>query len=367
MALLTDQEERALVNALNAGMDVASNRAILWQFIDYRFKSIVPLMAAPYAQLTTDIGRLNNIERLSDGSVPLQTYLQNALPFLFGSGEQEQKVRAILDLVNGRAVGAPKLLLSDLHETKEQIIHTDDTVGFGFIEAGFQSASSVFKLKVKSYLNGQARKLPNGNDMFFLGTGWLLADDLIITNHHVVNARKDNEVKATDDDLRLQGSETQVILDYDYEEIPANNVISALRLEAWNEELDYAVLRIASSGRKPLQIAPQMVNYDGTAVPVNIIQHPGGRSKRYGIRNNLVSASTDTDLRYFTDTEGGSSGSPVLDDKWRVVALHKSSIYVTNVQFQGKPTAYVNSGTHFQLIIRHLKTNFSAIAQSAGL
>jgi hypothetical protein len=42
------------------------------------------------------------------------------------------------------------------------------------------------------------------------------------------------------------------------------------------------------------------------------IQHPNGKAKRFGIRNDLVSASTDTDLRYFIDTEGGPSVS--LDD-----------------------------------------------------
>jgi V8-like Glu-specific endopeptidase len=102
-------------------------------------------------------------------------------------------------------------------------------------------------------------------------------------------------------------------------------------------------------------------------VPVNIIQHPGGRSKRYGIRNNLVSASTATELRYFTDTESGSSGSPVFNDQWQVVALHRASIYVAQVEFQGKTTAYVNVGTHLSAILDDLRAHHPSIAAEVGV
>lgn len=99
---------------------------------------------------------------------------------------------------------------------------------------------------------------------------------------------------------------------------------------------------------------------------MNIIQHPGGRSKRYGIRNNLLSAANDNELRYFTDTETGSSGSPVFDDRWEVVGLHRASSYVENVQFQGKPTAYVNVGTQLTAIVADLRARYPALAAEIG-
>lgn len=94
-----------------------------------------------------------------------------------------------------------------------------------------------------------------------------------------------------------------------------------------------------------------------------MLGHPRGRSKRYGIRNNLVSGGTDTDLRYFTDTEFGSSGSPVCNDRWEVVALHRGATYVEGVQFQGKPTAYVNVGTHLEVILKDIGDRFPELAK----
>ena len=42
--------------------------------------------------------------------------------------------------------------------------------------------------------------------------------------------------------------------------------------------------------------------------------HPGGSPKRVSLRQNFIAARTDEFLHYMTDTEPGSSGSPVFDD-----------------------------------------------------
>jgi hypothetical protein len=59
---------------------------------------------------------------------------------------------------------------------------------------------------------------------------------------------------------------------------------------------------------------------------VSIIQHPEGKKKQLALRENQIVDVLDNFLHYKTDTAPGSSGSPVYNDQWEVVALHHSGI-----------------------------------------
>jgi hypothetical protein len=59
---------------------------------------------------------------------------------------------------------------------------------------------------------------------------------------------------------------------------------------------------------------------------VTIIQHPDGKRKQLALRDNQVVDVLDNHLHYRTDTSPGSSGSPVFNDQWEVVALHHSGV-----------------------------------------
>jgi len=363
MSLLTFQERQRLVNALiGAGLDVAGTRRVLLDSVDKRLLGVMPISPVPVVQLSGDIGHLDNAGRLPTGEVPLEIYLSELLPLLAGNPDAESVVKELLNEVTSRAGGGPKIDLSPakVPELKEKLIHgTDDTVSFAFMKAGLTVGTSVMKLFVPRYEGGIPQQASEG-PWLYLGTGWILAPDIVITNHHVINARDDGEPNAATPDLQLQAKGTKLHLDFDSDGEVGSEVVGT-ELLAWNEQLDYAVLGVGLAGRAPLARGGRLA--PGTRpTPVNIVQHPRGRSKRYGIRNNLVSGGTDSDLRYFTDTEFGSSGSPVCNDKWEVVALHRGAVYVEGVQFQGKPTAYVNIGTHLDVILQDIGDRYPALA-----
>ena len=61
--------------------------------------------------------------------------------------------------------------------------------------------------------------------------------------------------------------------------------------------------------------------------PVNIIQHPRGRAKEIVFYSNRVQKISDNYIQYEADTDFGSSGSPVLNRQWQVVALHQAVLF----------------------------------------
>lgn len=91
-----------------------------------------------------------------------------------------------------------------------------------------------------------------------------------------------------------------------------------------NEALDYAVVKIkGNAGMKwgCLKLKPIDVKVNDK---VNIIQHPAGGPKQIAMNDNEVKYVDETVVQYITDTLPGSSGSPVFNDNWQVIALHHS-------------------------------------------
>jgi len=313
------------------------------------------------AQLAIDLGKLNQTERLSDGTVPLQIWLRNAILLTTGTEESKIFLRSLDDLTH-RVTGSPRIDPTTLPEHKEVIVLQDDMLPFNFLERGAIVGASVARLAIPRFENGVQRML-GANPLLYVGTGWVIAPNLLITNHHVVNARNEGESPAASEDLKRQASHAATRFDFNSEgvHVEENHIES---VEAWDPALDYAILRVTGLTRPPLErvTVPLRKSESDSYIPVNIIQHPEGTPKKIAIRNNLVTASTENELRYFTDTKQGSSGSPVLDDQWRVVALHRGSTVAENVKFQGRDVAWVNFGTHIPSIIDHVKRTFPAVA-----
>jgi N-acetylmuramoyl-L-alanine amidase len=57
---------------------------------------------------------------------------------------------------------------------------------------------------------------------------------------------------------------------------------------------------------------------------VSLIQHPKGNSKEIVLYGNRVQAVYQNFIQYETDAEPGSSGSPLFNEQWQLVAIHHS-------------------------------------------
>ena len=95
----------------------------------------------------------------------------------------------------------------------------------------------------------------------------------------------------------------------------------------------------------------------------NIVQHPDGRPKEVALQENEIRSIHASVVRYTTDTEPGSSGSPVFNNSWQLIALHHSAGDQT-------PTGeWVNNeGVRIDKIIDHIKANVPlAVAAELGI
>lgn len=258
--------------------------------------------------------------RRREGAVQLLSWLFRARRLLREQVDAPPRLwiltQAIDDLQEILAPGP-----TGMEQRLQAIIDGVDLLPCSFIHGARRSISAVARIAVPRVRGGLSLAGDGG------GTGWLLAPDLMVTALHVLEAREpgDPELRREDRDAQVAGAEIHLDLD---DSLEGGHRLTARRLEAWDRRLDVAVLRLAEpvSGRElpPLHTA-RIEIFDSTLLHLNIVQHPAGKEKRIAIRENIALSANEHEIRYTTDTDRGSSGSPVFDDHWRVVALHRSA------------------------------------------
>ena len=157
-------------------------------------------------------------------------------------------------------------------------------------------------------------KLPGGS-----ATGFLVGADVFMTNNHVFENERDtaNAVLQFNYELNADGSPAG----RDEWKCDPNNMFRT------NPSLDYSIVRVQKKNGKNVGDVWGFLNLrHGSSVAknqrVNIIQHPRGRFKEIAFRDNQVKVVSDEYIHYLTDTDQGTSGSPVFDDWFNVIALH---------------------------------------------
>jgi endonuclease G, mitochondrial len=178
---------------------------------------------------------------------------------------------------------------------------------------------------------------PNGD-----GSGFLVSPWLLLTNNHMVGSPE--EAAATQVRFRYEedmaGRITRV---RNHRMDPGRFFVTsppALGACAAIDALDYTVVALdaTSKGEPPGDDFGwiSLIGATGKILlgqPVNIIQHPRGSPRQIAIRNNrLLNLDDERCFVYETDTDSGSSGSPVFNDRWELVALHHTAVDATDDQ-----------------------------------
>lgn len=221
----------------------------------------------------------------------------------------------------------------------ERIIHKSDLFPIAYLEAGLIASKSVCRISLRNH-QGQIKGY---------GTGFLISPSLILTNNHVVDTY----------DTALNA-----VAEFNYEDdvnfMPRTIVSFRLepeRLFITDEALDFSVIavqeaaisgaRASDFGYLPLLPMPGKI-LEGEYV--SIIQHPQGGPKAVTLRENEVKFLSEHFVHYVSDTEPGSSGSPVFNDQWIVSALHHAG-----VPDPADPSKWIaNEGIRISSILRHL-------------
>lgn len=154
-------------------------------------------------------------------------------------------------------------------------------------------------------------------------TGFVISDDILITNNHVFGNKDDARTALLQFDYRMLSDGTASPVD-EWECEPDD-------MFKTNPSLDYSIVRVRKKNNKNVGDVRGKFNLrHGSSVSrnqrVNIIQHPQGRFQEIAFRDNQVKLIADNYIQYLTDTDYGSSGSPVLDDFFNVVALHNQRV-----------------------------------------
>jgi endonuclease G, mitochondrial len=369
---LTKEEREAIVQAFEDA-DIEYDeplRARLLDGIDRKFRTtFLKSYDEPGDQLFFDLQKMNLVDRLSDGTVPLAAWLGNAIRRFRIHGELGRLLESMMAKVAGRQHTAEPIAKTQVPElaANEEVITegVDDLLEVSFLPLGAACVPAVGKILVPYVLNGNVGLLTGGEVDLSAGTGWLIASNLVMTNYHVIRLRPRGQEPAPVD---LQKQIEQATINFSQnEENKVGQKLSFSRLIAAGRtpESDYALLELADTPQcPPLRLSfdrvvmpPPVPTPKGTAIKlfgVNIIQHPMGKAKCVALRNNRVYSADYPFLYYYTDTLEGSSGSPVFDDSWRVIALHRASIQERSEYNGNKNVGYVNQGVQINAIFAHL-------------
>lgn len=255
---------------------------------------------------------------------------------------KESELKAIIDKKPEEDVDG---LLTEL------IIDKNNFLPVCFLEEGARQARAV--CKIATY--GTDYKGRNGN---WSGTGVLVGENILLTNHHVLNNLEAAQNATCIFNYQMDGNKKlQPTQEFTLD--PARLFITSpvvVEDETGRKMgLDYTFVWINGEPAKDYGFIP--LNRSSFNIVegenANIIQHPSGNPKTVALQDNTIDKQDLLVVHYTTDTEPGSSGAVVLNNEWKPIALHHASRSIPNA-VPGGPQ-YINEGIKLSAIAAHIE------------
>ena len=240
--------------------------------------------------------------------------IRKRLDRLAAAVSKEQAFKSSFSLSQGISPGSPLTRLAE-NIGFERVIGKSDFLGMDFLELALAVSRFVCRIQIRS---APGRTVGHG-------TGFMVSPRLLITNNHVLGSA-------------AEAIHSEVEFDYQYDRYGRLLPVVTYGLEPQtffmtDRKLDFTIVAVREQSFAGVELRRygwnRLIADEGKALhadTLNIIQHPKGEAKQIVLRSNRLVDLLENFAHYETDTEPGSSGSPVYNDQWEVVALHHSGV-----------------------------------------
>ncbi len=224
----------------------------------------------------------------------------------------------------------------------EQILGKDRYKTFQWYRTGLERAAGVAQICDRS-----------GNG---LGTGFLVCGSdvhpsithnwVLVTNAHVIS-NDPAEQSATPPSLPANEARIR----FEAKDPSKEYEVDGILFSSPRTDLDCTIISLESPVdlAEPFPIAQRLPLTEQNQ-RVYVIGHPRGGRLSYSIDDNLLLDHEKPKVHYRAPTEGGSSGSPVFNQQWDLLALHHAGGMAMK-KLNGKDGTYpANEGLYFQSI-----------------
>lgn len=185
------------------------------------------------------------------------------------------------------------------------------------------------------------------------GTGFLLAGNWLMTNNHVLPDAGSAGDPQTTAQFNYQLNEAGDFPD------PAQfhlDPAAGFHTSPFKDGEDWTVVRLRANSKgdanSQFGFVPLGEVEAGKDDAVHIIQHPEGAPKVFSSGRVTHAQAGPNRVAYDVETLGGSSGAPVFNSGWRVVALHHAELGRDPVTGERKQ---LNQGIHIGAVVAGLK------------